>query len=43
MQDRIKGFKIFIEIDIREGYYKVRMKEGKEWKTVWGFRLGYYE
>jgi Reverse transcriptase (RNA-dependent DNA polymerase) len=43
MQDRIKGSKIFTKIDIREGYYKIRMKEGEEWKTVWGFRLGHYE
>jgi hypothetical protein len=34
MQDRIKGFKIFTKIDIREGYYKIRIKKGKEWKTV---------
>jgi hypothetical protein len=34
MQDRIKRFKIFIKIDIREGYYKIRMKESKEWKIV---------
>jgi hypothetical protein len=30
MQDRIKRFKIFIKIDIREGYYKIRIKEDKE-------------
>jgi hypothetical protein len=34
MQDRIKGFKIFIKIDIREGYYKIKIKKGKEWKTI---------
>jgi hypothetical protein len=34
MQDRIKRSKIFIKIDIRKGYYKIRIKEGKEWKTV---------
>jgi hypothetical protein len=34
MQNRIKGFKIFTKIDIREGYYKIRMKKGKEWKTA---------
>jgi hypothetical protein len=30
MQDRIRRAKIFIKIDIREGYYKIRMKEGEE-------------
>jgi hypothetical protein len=34
MQDRIKGSKIFIKIDIRKGYYKIRMKESKEWKIT---------
>jgi hypothetical protein len=43
MQDRIKRFKIFIKIDIREGYYKIRIKKSEEWKIAWGFRLGHYE
>ena len=43
MQDRIKRFKIFIKIDIKKGYYKIRIKKNKEWKIIWGFRLGYYE
>ena len=30
MQDRIKRSKIFLKINIREGYYKIRMKEGKK-------------
>jgi hypothetical protein len=30
MQDRIKEFKIFIKIDIRERYYKIRIKKSKE-------------
>jgi hypothetical protein len=34
MQDRIKESKIFIKINIREGYYKIKMKENKKWKTV---------
>ena len=34
MQNRIKRSKIFTKIDIREGYYKIRMKEGKKWKTI---------
>jgi hypothetical protein len=34
MQNRIKRSKIFTKIDIRERYYKIRIKKGKEWKTV---------
>jgi hypothetical protein len=34
MQDKIKGFKIFSKIDIRERYYKIRIKKSKEWKTI---------
>jgi hypothetical protein len=34
MQDRIKKSKIFTKIDIRKGYYKIKIKKSKEWKTV---------
>ena len=34
MQDRIKEFKIFTKIDIREKYYKIRIKKDKKWKIV---------
>jgi hypothetical protein len=34
MQDRIKRSKIFSKIDIREGYYKIRIKEDKKWKIA---------
>jgi hypothetical protein len=34
MQDKIKGFKNFSKIDIREGYYKIRIKKNKKWKTA---------
>jgi hypothetical protein len=30
MQDRIKEFKIFIKINIRKRYYKIRMKKNKK-------------
>jgi hypothetical protein len=43
MQDRIKGSKIFSKINIRKGYYKIRMKKNKKWKTAWGLRLGHYK
>ena len=34
IQDRIKKSKIFTKIDIREKYYKIRIKEGEKWKTA---------
>jgi hypothetical protein len=30
MQDRIKGSKIFTKIDIRERYYKIRIKKNEK-------------
>jgi hypothetical protein len=30
MQDRIKKSKIFLKIDIREGYYKIRIKKNEK-------------
>jgi hypothetical protein len=30
IQDRIKGSKIFTKINIRERYYKIRIKKGKK-------------
>jgi hypothetical protein len=34
MQDRIKESKIFMKIDIRKGYYKIKMKKSKKWKII---------
>ena len=30
-------------LDIREAYYRIRMKEGEEWKTAFRTRFGLYE
>jgi hypothetical protein len=30
IQDKIKKFKIFIKINIRERYYKIKIKKGEE-------------
>jgi hypothetical protein len=32
-----------MKIDIKERYYKIRIKKDKEWKIVWKSRLGHYE
>jgi hypothetical protein len=43
IQDRIRGVKYFIRLDLRKVYYKVRIKEKEEWKTAFRSRLGYFE
>ena len=43
LQMRITGIKIFIKINIREVYYRIRIKLGKEWKTAFRTRFRYYK
>ena len=43
LQDRLIGAKWFTAIDIRDAYYRIRMKEGEEWKTAFRTRWGHYE
>src|SRR6266436_5036972 len=31
--DRVAGARVFNKLDIRDGYYLVRIKQGDEWKT----------
>lgn len=41
--DRVAGAKYFSKIDIKEAYYRIRIKEGDEWKTAFRTRYGHYE
>ncbi len=43
LQDRLLGSVYFTAIDVRDAYYRVRMKEGEEWKTAFKTRFGLYE
>lgn len=43
LMDRLQGVKWFTKFDIREGYYRIRMAEGHEWKTAFKTRYGLYE
>jgi hypothetical protein len=43
LRDRLTGARYFTSLDLREGYYQVRMKKGEEWKTAFRTRYGHYE
>ena len=43
LQDRLAGAKYFIKIDLKSGFYFVRMAEGEEWKTAFRCRSGLFE
>jgi hypothetical protein len=43
LRERLSKAKILTSLDLREGYYQVRMKEGDEWKTAFRTRYGLYE
>jgi len=43
LQDRIRDTHIFTKIDLKNGYYLVRIKDGDEWKTAFRTRYGLYK
>ncbi len=43
LQDRLNRVKWFTSLDLKEAYYWVQMKKGKEWKTAFWTRYEHYK
>jgi Reverse transcriptase (RNA-dependent DNA polymerase) len=41
--DRLKDAKVFSKIDLTDAYYRIRIRQGDEWKTAFRTRYGHYE
>ena len=41
--DRVRGAKYFTKFDVRDGYHRLRIAKGEEWKTAFRTRYGLFE
>ena len=41
--DRLNGSVVFSKIDLKNAYYRIRIREGDEWKTAFRTRYGHFE
>jgi hypothetical protein len=43
IMDRVSGANYFSKIDLKDAYYRLRIKPGDEWKTAFRTRYGHFE
>ena len=43
LRDRLGKAKFFTKLDLKDGFYLIRMAQGEEWKTAFRCRYGLYE
>ena len=43
MIDKVQKAKLFSKVDVREGFYNIRVAEGDEWKAAFKTNSGLYE
>jgi hypothetical protein len=41
--DRLSGSRFFSKVDVKDAYYRIRIREGDEWKTAFRTRYGHFE
>ena len=41
--DRVNGARVFSKINLKDAYYRIRIRLGDEWKTAFRTRYGHYE
>jgi hypothetical protein len=41
--NRFSGVAVYTKLDFKEVYYRIRIKKGDEWKTVFRIRYGHFE
>ena len=43
MIDKVQKAKLFSKVDVREGFYNIRIAEGDEWKAAFKTNSGLYK